>query len=32
VETRYGRRFWEIVVEPDDAAKVVLVVTAYPVE
>jgi hypothetical protein len=30
-EVRVGRRPWEVVVEPDFTAKVLAVVTAYPV-
>lgn len=31
VETRHQRRSWEVVVEPDEEAELVVVVTAYPV-
>jgi hypothetical protein len=31
VETRFRRRVWEIVVEPDSRRKVLVVVTAYAV-
>lgn len=31
IETRHRRRHWEVIVEPDDAAKQLVVVTAYPV-
>jgi len=30
-EARWRRRRWEVVLEPDASAKVVVVVTAYPV-
>jgi len=29
--TRYRRRHWEIIVEPDQAAELLVVITAYPV-
>lgn len=29
--TRFRRRLWEIVLEPDSRANVLVVVTAYPV-
>jgi hypothetical protein len=32
VETRYRRRGWEVIVEPDLEEHLVVVVTAYPVE
>ncbi len=32
VETRHRRRAWEVIVEPDDAVRRLVVVTAYPVE
>ncbi len=31
VRARHRRRAWEIVVEPDEAERVLVVVTAYPV-
>lgn len=31
VKTRHRRRPWEVVVEPDRQAEVLVVVTAYPV-
>ena len=31
VSARHRRRAWEIVVEPDEAERVLVVVTAYPV-
>jgi hypothetical protein len=30
IVTRYNRRTWEIVVEPDAHAERVIVITAYP--
>jgi hypothetical protein len=30
VETRHGRRPWEVIVEPDHEARTIVVVTAYP--
>jgi hypothetical protein len=30
IETRHRRRKWEVVVEPDETARVVVVITAYP--
>jgi len=32
IEARRNRKDWEIIVEPDRAQKVLVVVTAYPVE
>jgi hypothetical protein len=32
VMTRHRRRPWEIVVEPDWDARLLVVVTAYPIE
>lgn len=32
VEARRGRRAWEVIVEPDRSARVIVVVTAYPVD
>ena len=32
VETSHGGRPWEVVVEPDTIERVVVVVTAYPVD
>ena len=32
VETTHNRRAWEVIVEPDDAAKRLIVVTAYPLD
>ena len=29
VETRFRRRLWEVIVEPDISARVLLVITAY---
>jgi hypothetical protein len=31
VTARHHRRAWEIVVEPDEAERVLVVITAYPV-
>jgi len=31
IETRHQRRPWEVVVEPDSSATVLIVVTAYSV-
>jgi uncharacterized protein DUF4258 len=31
VSARHRRRAWEIVVEPDEAERVLVVITAYPV-
>ena len=31
VSTLHRRRMWEIVVEPDEVERVVVVITAYPV-
>ena len=32
IETRQQRKDWEVIVEPDDGQKLLVVVTAYPVE
>ena len=32
IETRHKRREWEVIVEPDDEQKLLVVVTAYPIE
>ena len=32
VVTRHGRRQWEVIVEPDADARVLVVVTAYPMK
>ena len=32
IATRYRRRRWEVIVEPDADARLLVVVTAYPVE
>ena len=32
VETRHNRKHWEVVVEPDNDQKLLVIVTAYPVE
>jgi hypothetical protein len=31
IETRHRRRPWEVIVEPDGARELLVVVTAYPV-
>ena len=31
VTSRHRRRVWEVVVEPDEAERVLVVITAYPV-
>jgi hypothetical protein len=30
IETSFGRRRWDVIVEPDVAGRVLLVITAYP--
>lgn len=30
IETRHDRRRWEVVVEPDPAFRLLVVITAYP--
>lgn len=32
IETRHQRRTWEVVVEPEPAAELLVVVTAYPID
>jgi len=32
IRTRHRRRPWEIIVEPDSAEKLLVVITAYPLE
>ena len=32
IETLHHRKDWEVIVEPDDGQKLLMVVTAYPVE
>jgi len=32
VKTRHNRHEWEIILEPEPIEKVVIVVTAYPVD
>jgi hypothetical protein len=32
VETSHGSRAWEVIVEPDSEDRLLVVVTAYPVE
>jgi hypothetical protein len=31
IETRHGGRDWEVIVEPDQAEALLVIVTAYPV-
>lgn len=31
IQTRHGRRAWEVIVEPDSERRLLVVVTAYPV-
>lgn len=30
IETKRGRQRWEVIVEPDDSLKILVVITAYP--
>ena len=32
VESRHDDRPWEVVVEPDEPARILVVITAYPVD
>ena len=32
IETRHSRKDWEVIVEPDNEQKLLVVVTAYSVE
>jgi hypothetical protein len=32
IETRHRRGPWEVVVEPDEELRLLVVITAYPVE
>lgn len=32
ISSRHRRRHWEIIVEPDFVARILVVVTAYPLE
>jgi hypothetical protein len=32
IETRHKRKDWEVIVEPDNDQKLLVVVTAYPVD
>ena len=32
VGTRWKRRMWEVIVEPDSAERLLVVITAYPLE
>jgi hypothetical protein len=31
IETRHQKRPWEVIIEPDNANKLLVVITAYPV-
>lgn len=31
ISTRHAKRLWEVIVEPDVKARLIVVVTAYPV-
>jgi len=30
IETKRGRQRWEVIVEPDESLKLLVVITAYP--
>jgi hypothetical protein len=32
VDTRHGGNRWEVIVEPDEVRRLLVVITAYPVE
>ena len=32
IETKHRRRHWEVIVEPDTDAQLLIVVTAYPID
>lgn len=32
IETEHNGRHWEVIVEPDEAVQLLVVVTAYPVD
>jgi len=32
ISTRHQRRLWEVIVEPDSTEKLLIVITAYPLE
>ena len=32
IVARHRRRWWEVIVEPDHSARVLVVVSAYPIE
>ena len=32
IRTRHRRKTWEVIVEPDRDAKILVVITAYPVD
>lgn len=31
IEARRGRKAWEVIVEPDESLKILVVITAFPV-
>jgi hypothetical protein len=31
IDTRHQRRHWQVIVEPDHAAQLLVVITAYPI-
>jgi hypothetical protein len=31
IEAKRGREAWEVIVEPDESLKILVVITAYPV-
>jgi len=31
VETWHARRLWEVIIEPDEEIRLLIVITAYPV-
>ena len=32
IETRHSKKDWEVIVEPDNEQRLLVIVTAYPVE
>jgi hypothetical protein len=32
ITSRHRRRYWDIIVEPDPDARLLVVITAYPIE
>ena len=32
IRTRHQRRHWEVIIEPDFAERLLVVITAYPLE